>query len=185
MQCHRLPRARPGHANPCCRPDAESRGEAMAGHAAGQPPRRAGAAGAPDRQDAAAKRTLFGRSGCPASWHASTHASTGNSRQRVRASQRSSMLYVLNSPRSIWPTANASCMKSPNFSAFPLPVTFRAGSAASLARHPRSGPPTTGRARRRGRPSRISRERQVKSVWRVGLVIVAGTAACPDAFTTS
>ena len=49
MQCHRLPRARPGHANPCCRPDAESRGEAMAGHAAGQPPRRAGAAGAPDR----------------------------------------------------------------------------------------------------------------------------------------
>ena len=62
----------------------------------------------------------------------------------VRVSQRSSMLYVLNSPRSIWPTANAGSMRSPNSSAFPLPVTFPAGSTVSLAGHPRIGPSTTG-----------------------------------------
>ena len=75
-------------------------------------------------------------------------------RPRVRVSQRSLMLYVLNSPRSIWPTANADCMRSPNSSAFPLQVTFLAGSAVSLAGHPRIGPPTTGRARRQPGPSR-------------------------------
>ncbi|WP_268810939.1 AraC family transcriptional regulator ligand-binding domain-containing protein [Caballeronia choica] len=62
------------YANPCRRSDAESRGEAIAGHAAGPRRRRAGAAGAPDRQDAATKRTLFRRPGRPASWHASTHS---------------------------------------------------------------------------------------------------------------
>ena len=68
----------------------------------------------------------------------------GTSRRRVRVSPRSSMLCALNSPRSIWPTANAGCMRSPSSSAFPLPATSRAGSAASLARHPRIGPPNTG-----------------------------------------
>ena len=85
MQCHRVPRARSGNAHSCCRPSAESRSEAMAGLATGRPPRRADAARAPDSPDAAAKRTLFGRPGCEASWHASPHSSSptgGRGRER-------------------------------------------------------------------------------------------------------
>ena len=70
--------------------------------------------------------------------------------------------YLANSKRRLY--------KSPIFSAFPLPVTFRAGSVASLARHPPIGLPTTGRARRQPGPSRISRG-QVRGV-------PAGQAQC-------
>lgn len=68
-----------------------------------------------------------------------------------RVSQRSSMLCVLNSPKSIWLTANADCMKLPNFSVFPLPVIFHAGFAVSLARHLPIGLPAIERARQHHR----------------------------------
>ena len=104
----------------------------MAGHAVGQPSRRAGGAGAPDRQDAAAERTLFGGSGRPAfGMHRRTlnrHlAAEGESVTTIINAVRAELAqeYLANSKRRLYEVAELLGFSSPG--------TFRAGSAISWA----------------------------------------------------